>query len=1097
MRERWASAVRSRLDGSGGPYGLLDDAALTEAVELFACTTDARDILESCHLVGLLHWKRGRALADERALPEIRTGVALLVVVQRSGAELPLPDTFPRSEELTPAPVGEAVWEDVLMGLGLRLEDGADAHTARLAVCTGRNAVADTHADPARLADRLRVLGMGLSRLFDHTGHVPTLEEAIQVARQAVAAAREAGTDPSMCLHNLAEGLRDLFKRTNDARSLHEAVDIGRQLIRNPPGGEREREVIWAGLSDYLRILYQRTNDPAFLDEALQMNATSVECASSSGSGRTRAEPLMNAALLRRAEFERTGDQAVLHEGITMARGAVGAAPRGTALHHTCLYNLGSMLHVLSGHAGDLAALDEAIVCVRAVIRATPADHPDGPLYRATLAGQLHDRYFQAGNAALLDEAITLASEAVEATPQNHPDRWMYLSNLAVPLKAKAELTEDLDILRRVISIQRQAAVSAAQAGRDQVAALSNLNNSLRLYFHWTRELPALEEAISVGRAAVGVATTDHHFRSQCEFNLATALSSYGLAVHDDSLVEEALGLLETAATRNSAPTRLRVSAAREWAETAVAVGRSEEAARAFAFGVGLLPRLAARGLERADATRWMAEHARLASDAAACALAIGRPDDAVELLEAGRGVLLAQALESRSDLTELREHDQKLADRFHYLCVRLDGDTSTDGTADTALDASQGENAPDTRRTLAQELDALVTRVRALPGLERFLLPQPVDRLTAEAHTGPLVMINVSRYRCDALILTGSGVQVCELPEVDHDDVHDRLGDMHHMLDRIGTSPAARREAENVMVHDTLPWLWDAVAGPVLEQLGLTSPVDGHRTRRLWWIPCGPLAFFPLHAAGHHLERPAIGPRRTVMDRVVSSYTPTVRALSHARAQRARQTASSPSGPRPPRVLAVAMPYTPDASELEGAQREYEHLEQRFPEFEGLVGEDATREAVLSRLATHPWAHFACHAGADPTDPSRSHLLVYDHADRPLSVLEVSRLRLDSSAFAYLSACSTAVTTPRLADEALHVVTAFQLAGFPHVVGTLWEINDTMAATIAEHIYTHLGAVGYDPAHTSACVHRATRLMRDRFPSFPTLWSAHIHMGA
>jgi CHAT domain-containing protein len=297
-------------------------------------------------------------------------------------------------------------------------------------------------------------------------------------------------------------------------------------------------------------------------------------------------------------------------------------------------------------------------------------------------------------------------------------------------------------------------------------------------------------------------------------------------------------------------------------------------------------------------------------------------------------------------------------------------------------------------------------------------------------------------------------------------------------------------------MAEDTLPWLWDDVVEPVLDRLGLTQPVSEPGTRRMWWIPCGPMAHFPLHAAGHHLETPPDGePRRTVMDRVVSSYTPTVRALSRARAWHARREAGTgDSGV--PRLLTVAMPHTPGSRDLPGARTEYQSLARLFPAMEGLVGEEATHKAVLSRLATHPWAHFACHSGPDPDDPYRSHLLVHDHAVNPLNVLEISRLRLEKSEFAYLSACSTAVTRRDLADESLHVVTAFQLAGFPQVVGTLWQVNDTIAVEIAERIYTQLATDGFDPARAGISVHGAVRLVRDRYPRFPTLWAAHVHMG-
>ncbi|MFD5025790.1 CHAT domain-containing protein [Streptomyces sp. NPDC058373] len=1090
MRKQWTAAVRSRLDGAAGPYGLLDQAALTEAVELFACTTRTQDIVETCHLLGMLHWQRGQALADARALPEVRTATALLVIVSLLKPDLPLPDPVPRPPEAPLRPDGEATWEDLLQVLALHLNDGADAHTARLTIHAARNAVAHAAADSALLVGRLRVLGMAWQRLYEHTGELADNQQAVAVAQRATKESAIGSADRTMSLHNLAESLRALFNRTGDVRHLREAVDIGRAAVREVPQTDDKRYMPLGGLADSLRMLYERTDDATVLEEALMLSASALEALPESD----RAQPaaLMNAAILLRYQFERTGDQSVMHEAIAMSRSAVKTAPQGTPTQQISLHNLGNLLHILSERTGDLAALDEAIEAASAAVDASPAEHPDGARYRSTLVGMLNHRFNQAGDAHALDRAIALGTEAVAATPEDHPNRWMYLANLAVVLKARAHHTKDLDSLPHAIVFEREMTELASDAGgRHQAAALTNLGNSLRLYFDHSGDMPSLEEAISAGRAAVDGTTEDHPFRAQCEVNLALSLSIHGVTAKDARHVQEALGLLKTAASRASAPTAVRLSAAREWGELAMAIGRPKQAARGFALGVELLPRLAARGLVRSDSTRWMAEYSRLASDAAACALAAGQPDRAVEVLEMGRGVLLAQALESRTDLTELRERAPDLADRFDHLCARLD-DSTTDGR-DLI---TGGEDDPDLRRKLARELDDLVARIRTLSGLERFLLPPHADQLAAEAHSGPIAMVNVSRYRCDALVLTPAGVQVCELPEIDYDDVHDRLSDMQYLMAQSGSSREARLKAERVMAEDTLPWLWDEVTEPVLDMLGLTQPLGESSTRRMWWIPCGPLAHFPLHAAGHHLEAPPEGEtRRTVMDRVVSSYTPTVRALSYTRAQHAqRKTPSEESGP--PSMLAVAMPHTPGARDLPGARTEYQHLAQLFPTVKGLVGERATCQAVLSSLATHPWAHFACHAGADPDDPYRSHLLVHDHAVNPLSVLEISRLRLDRCEFAYLSACSTAVTRGDLADESLHVVTAFQLAGFPQVVGTLWQINDTIAVEIAERVYTQLAADGFDPTRTSASVHAAIRLIRDRYPRFPTLWAAHVHMG-
>lgn len=1092
VRERWAAAVRSRLDGAG-PYGLLDPAALHEALELFARTTRTRDIVETCHLVGTLHWRRALALSDERALPEVRTAVALLVVVSLLRPDLPLPEPVPRPPGAPIRPGGEATWEDLLQALVAHLDGGADAHCARLAIRAARNAAADT-GDTALRAGRLRVLGISWQRLAEHTGDLADMEQAVEVAREVAALPSAGGTEQAMASYNLAESLRTLFQRTADLLHLREAVDAGRAAVRETPPSDAQRFIPLGGLADSLRLLYERTGATTLLDEALRLSAAALECVPDGDHHRPAV--LVNAAVLTRRQFERGGDVSVLHEAVALARDAVRTAPRGTPLQETARYDLGDLLHLVAETTGDMAALDEAIDTVTAVVDLTPTCHPDGPRYRSALVGMLSLRFDRTGDTGVLDRAIALSGDAVAATPEDHPNRWMYLGNLARVLKTRALGADDLDGLLHVIELEREmVALAVRLGGHDRAAALSNLGNSLRAHFEHAREGDSLREAITVGYAAVDATAEDHRHRAACELNLASSLQVLGTSTNDERSVEEALGLLEAAARRSSAPTGIRVAAARQWGELAMATGRPVLAARGFALGVELLPRLAARGLRRSDATRWVAEYVRLASDAAAAALAAELPDRAVEVLEMGRGVLLAQALDSRTDLTELRERAPDLADRFVELCARLDGSATDDLDPGSDPRTTAEEDRPDGRRKLAHQLDGLVARIRTLPGLERFLLPPRAAELAAEAHGGPVVMVNVSPYRCDALVLTGEGLRVCELPGLDHDDVHDRAADMLNLAKRAGESGDARLERERTMAQDTLPWLWDTVAAPVLDLLGLTGAADAPDAPRVWWIPCGPLAHFPLHAAGHHRAEQAAGePRRTVMDRVVSSYAPTVRALSHARAQLARRVTRSAG--TPPQVLAVAMPHTPGAGDLPGARAELRHLTELFPAVDGLVGPRATRRTVLSGLAAHPWAHFACHAGVDPDDPYRSLLLVEDHATRPLTVREISRLRLERPEFAFLSACSTAVTRRDLSDESLHVVTAFQLAGFPQVVGTLWQIDDTVAAGIAEHVYAQLAEAAFDPAGAGIAVHRAIRLIRDRYPRFPTLWAAHIHMG-
>lgn len=53
-----------------------------------------------------------------------------------------------------------------------------------------------------------------------------------------------------------------------------------------------------------------------------------------------------------------------------------------------------------------------------------------------------------------------------------------------------------------------------------------------------------------------------------------------------------------------------------------------------------------------------------------------------------------------------------------------------------------------------------------------------------------------------------------------------------------------------------------------------------------------------------------------------------------------------------------------------------------------------ATRSAVLETLSGFPWAHVTCHGLNSLDDPPAGYLLLHDHESRPLTVIDLARLR-------------------------------------------------------------------------------------------------------
>jgi CHAT domain-containing protein len=255
-----------------------------------------------------------------------------------------------------------------------------------------------------------------------------------------------------------------------------------------------------------------------------------------------------------------------------------------------------------------------------------------------------------------------------------------------------------------------------------------------------------------------------------------------------------------------------------------------------------------------------------------------------------------------------------------------------------------------------------------------------------------------------------------------------------------------------------------------VLRSLGLDRTAPHGELPRLWWIPTGPLAALPLHAAG---DAP---------DRVVSSYAPTLRGLISAwTAPPLTRDRSDP--------LIVAVPSAPGVADLPAVELEVADITRRFPHASILSGTQAVRGTVLDALPQHRWVHFACHA-TSAADEIEGGLLLWDHATAPLTVADIARLRLTSAEIAYLSACETNISPPGLADEALHVAGACHMAGFQHVIGTLWPVRDRIAHSTADHFYDAL----LTPSTPARALHSAVRKMRETSPA--ALWAAFVHVG-
>ena len=530
------------------------------------------------------------------------------------------------------------------------------------------------------------------------------------------------------------------------------------------------------------------------------------------------------------------------------------------------------------------------------------------------------------------------------------------------------------------------------------------------------------------------------------------------------------------------ASSAVRIRAGRDGGRLAASGRAFDEALSGFASAVRLMEEATWTGMGRTDQQRLLGELNGLPMDAAATAIELGRTGEAVEFLEQGRGVLLARQIEAPGLLALLRTRVPDLAEQLAWVQNALDQAEP----GDTGLIDNDPINPPTRdlvarRSTLIRERTKIMDQIRAQPGLQDLVAPPRLDALLTASASGPVVIVNVSEYRCDALILAANQVRSVPLPSLTKQSVAEQV---EKLLDAADT--ASRREIDEI-----LKWAWDSIVEPVLTDLGLTEPAQPGQEPRIWWCATGLTTFVPLHAAGNYQDKePA---PCGALDLAVSSYTPTLRSLIQLR-QRQPAPADGSSGP-----LIVAMPETPGLPDLESTREEAADLAQRFPVHEMLIGSSATCDVVAQAMPQHRWAHYACHGSQDLREPDRGSLHLYDG---PLTIPQIMLLQLPNPAFAYLSACDTSRGGTTIPDEGITFASALQVAGYQHVIATLWQITGLTALDIAKRLYDQIvterdGNIEIDTDGIAAALRTAIISIHNESPELPAMyWAPYIHTG-
>lgn len=1032
------AAVKDRLDAyaQSDPGPVLDPQAAIDARELLIRTVAARHGLQfdATSLVAWLHWNRSQEVPEDQGKDEAYIAAMLFAFIGQEH-----PGAVPEDLREHLATLGKYYGTEVqvITGVAFHLKQLAtrDHDSFPLEQAIDLLSAAAAASDEAGRVEYLSDLGAMRFSLFTHSKQARDLDVAIGTFRKALAAAKD-DEHRATILSNLGFAFFTRFERTAAAQDLDEAIRIGRKGVDICTDDHPRRATIYSNLAR---------------------------------------------ALNRRFELKAGGQD--LDDVIRARRNAIAALEDHDA---ESLSDLGRALHWRFEYHGHQQDLDDAIQYLQEAVAAIDANEAHQGYYLTNLAVALHSRFNRTKDGSDLDDAIRVSSRAVAATPNSGIQRARYLANLSALLRVRYSRTRKQRDLAEAIQLGRDALTVTKPDDPAWPGYLTNLSGALRQRFKHSGDQNDLEEAIQLSRDAARVIGAHHRDHAEVMSDLAHALANRFERTRNAADLDEAVAAWALATGSPAAPVATRIDVALSWAETIARLIGPAAGVEAYTAAIELLSMMVWRGLSRRDRQLLLDTHANaLACDAAACAIAAGRPDLAVELLEAGRGMYWSQILGTRTDLSDLEKVAPELAEELKSCRDVLERRTAASPGVDTA--------AADARTNAARRFDEVVAQVRDLrptdtfPDPVNFMCPPPVAGLLPAVGQGPVAIINVSRWRCDALLLTHDGVTVIALPDLTNTEIAEeaiRYLEVLYEFER-GRGGAAERLCLEMAITTTLEWLWDRVASPLLDAVGYRDTPTG-QWPRLWWCPTGVLTLLPLHAAGYH------DTLNTVLDRVVSSYTPSVRVLSHLRAL--------PESTQAEKILIIALADTPGFGSLPGAELECELLTRRFSSGKTTVlrGADATRNKVLANLGRHRWLHASCHGVQDAYYPTNSGLLPHDWMTAGwVRVADLTNPHHAGGEFAFLSACKTAIGGIKNLDESLNLATAMHHAEWRHVIGTLWSVWDHSALAVAEGIYPELLKAGQlDARNAGRALHKTIRRLRDGNPHRPSIWAPFIHTG-
>ncbi|CAG9986780.1 unnamed protein product [Clonostachys byssicola] len=833
-------------------------------------------------------------------------------------------------------------------------------------------------------------------------------------------------------LAELAQLFLFKFDETDDVSLLETSLEHSRRALDTWTDGNAKNEL----RAELFRIAgktferrYKRLEEASDLEACIDSYKSAVDALADHSPPLERFQSLIMLAEGYEARYQSAESITDLDISIRTVQKALDLASLATDQQSLGNRLLGSSYQGRYVRTGELPDLDQAIARYRKARELEPYRDEQATFSLAGLAEVLHLRYDKMGQERDMKESVDAATEALSFL-QGPSNNWKRIPLLRTMTLAYLE------------AAMKHLKVWENSLSKDDFQYSENLFAISHVYIDKAEASGSegdYEISIRKMQNAVDCTAEDDPDRSHRLQALGWEFHSRFERLREAEDLDTALKIYHRAFKDVRALPRDQINAGNILAHWLVTAGNISSAYQVATKTLPLVSHLTPRSLVVSDKQKLLKGIPGLSTLVGAVTLMAGKePYEALQHIELARGVITSSLRDLRSDALELQFSHPNLSEKLHQLRELLNSDPISTSSFDNP------------RHDAGRQLDSLLEQIRGLHGFDRFLLPPSEKQIKSAAVNGPIVMINVHRERCDALIVRTDHIVSLALPDLHHAQVLEY--------------------AAKDIDREILEWLWDTTTLPIMEFLGYHEMPTNSPWPRVFWITTGPLSSFPIHCAGYHYS----GSTKTVMDRVISTYSASVGAIIQGRQVTSRISSKEWQNKKALLVGVQELRYAPE--EISQIQKLCAGMHLKT------VILEPQRNAVLDFLPECEVFHFAGHGMSHPLDPSKSSLKM---SDEPLTVQDLFNIKLHDKApfLAYLSACSTGRSEDEeLVDEGLHLIGACQMAGFRNVVGTLRRVDDGVCVQVANMTYEWMKNSRLSNESVGEGLHHAIRMLRGQW---------------